>query len=307
MKGVIKMRKYLVHLIFSLILVFSLTGMAYADSSHDSTGSATATANANATGGNATAYGGQGGSGGSAYATIQRGAIENYNTNFVSNSNKIDNKNTNTNMNWNSQSQKQQQKQSQKQSQGQNNDQNISPSQSVNVITPRDFLGVPAPADVKLIPYTGTPNSLYSESTAPWLFAPKWTKDMVDRLKTCYFGCDTEVVQIGSAGSSSSFVIGKGSQVLAIIYVSADNPGRLWGNVANKALELGAAKVEMLKFISSFKMKSTGASFYVGGGLSTVYGAGEDKAVAGSAGIGFGTATAQAIESAKAAFVLYSK
>ncbi|MCZ7405026.1 MAG: hypothetical protein O8C67_08860 [Candidatus Methanoperedens sp.] len=115
-------------LLFALFVILALSGMAFADPP----GSATATIDmtnsgaggsilspsATATGGT----GGTGGAGGSATATIEKGAIDNkntntnLNTNLNSNTNKMDNKNTNTNIQGQQQGQMQGQSQSTKNS-----------------------------------------------------------------------------------------------------------------------------------------------------------------------------------------------
>jgi hypothetical protein len=171
------------------------------------------------------------------------------------------------------------------------------------VISERDFLGNPLPANVNLINYTGPYRSLYV-GLAPWELATVWNADNLKGFDTCFWGCSTKVSAMMTAKESKSFKIGKGKRVLAIVIATGTDPMAMWGNVATEAMKRGATSVELKSMISKFKTTSTGASFYLSGGISAVRGDGT-QAVAGSSGIGFGTASAETIEMVSAVFVLY--
>jgi hypothetical protein len=84
--------------------------------------------------------------GGTANATIQKGAIQNSNSNLNVNTNVFSAENTFKPVNTNKQSQEQGQVQGQVQGQKQsvNNGQNISPAQEITISTPQNLLGLPS-------------------------------------------------------------------------------------------------------------------------------------------------------------------
>jgi hypothetical protein len=292
--------------------VFAVPGFACSSPPVDP-GTATATATATntntitntANGGNGYGgAGGQGGQGGNATATIQKGAIDNtnLNTNLNMNSNTIQRgavENNNSNTQRQNQDQKQRQNQSQQQAATANNSGNAQ-----TLISERDFLGNPMPANTNLINYSGPYRSLYA-SLAPWEFAGYWNADNLKGFDTCYWGCSVQVSSLMTAKESKSFKMGKGKKVLAIVIAKASDPLAMWGNVANEALKRGATSVEARSIVSTFKTKSTGASFYLSGGISAIRNDG-GQAVAGASGIGFGTASAETIETVSAVFILYT-
>lgn len=186
--------------------------------------------------------------------------------------------------------------------------QTIAPS--FNVEEKRDFVNLPSPSNVDLLPFVGDMSYLYTENTLPWTYKKTWERIDVAEMDRCFWGCQTNWQPFQASKERIKTHIltvvdnYQPEEAIGMIVAQAGNPGELWANVAMLALDKGATKIQLKRMALVQKNKASGASFYIGGGLSVVND-GDDKATAGSSGIGFGKAVTEPVEGIKAVFVVY--
>lgn len=287
--------------IFVSLVLFAPPAMA--DSSHDNTGSATATA---------TAYGGDGGN---ANATIQKGAIENHNSNLNLNSN--ENRNTNLNTNRQAQGQLQGQLQGQMQGQAISDSANNSAFNQQNILVEKPDRGLIAVSGYQTpgqLEYRGPyGRGIYHDAT-PWTRKSTWTAADVKKLPSCFFGScgDITVVKFRELSASEKFEVAKATNFQPVGMIidqggNGDTPAHIWGDVANEILGMGGTVITVDKYSVTFANKSTGWNVGIGGGVSATNNGEANYGGSVGGGTGIGSVTTAPVERCGIVVMVFAK
>lgn len=285
--------------VFAAVMIVLLVSVpAFADSTHSPSAQATggsATINAGAVQNNPRFENNIGNGFGNfsprAEATIERGAVQNYNANIGINR------------------QSQIQGQMQVQGQSMNNAQTIAPSQEVTIINPDPKRELPvfqtyqAPG---MIEYRGPYKDGILGKAKPWKLANMWHRSVLEGMTSVWDSAKCKMYPVATRDEATENLAVKSSQdpVVAYFECSAKSDFELWGLVGTMALKAGARSIEELAYSVTFSNKASGFNLGFGGGVSVV-GNGNNDHTGGSVGggTGFGSVTTEPIEKVNAIFV----
>jgi hypothetical protein len=269
---------------------------------------------------NATAQGGQGGQGGS--ATIQKGAVTNDNNVNVGNgignfspsakSEATIERGAVQNTNSNRQEQAQHQTQQQGQKQSQNNNQTVAPVQTTQISQvyeeKRELPNIPTGLAPSMFAYRGPFEKGVFDLVQPWTDTEKWTQEILNGFPSSFFGTDVTVAKYLKRDATTQFsIVSSSSKPLAcLILAASDNPLVLWKKVATAAMEeCGATEVKVIKYRVTFSNKASGWNIGLGGGVTAINGGNDNYGGAVGGGTGFGSVESTPVEKCQAAFAAY--
>lgn len=171
----------------------------------------------------------------------------------------------------------------------------------------RELPGIVTGPVAPVVAYKGPFKKGVAGDVKPWVLIKDWDASTIAGFYSAFDGASCNVYKTTSNEypATEKLTAGKiAKPVIAIIQCNAENDNELWGDVATKALAVGATAVEEAAYAVMFASKAKGWSFGIGGG-ATVIGRDIDDNKGGAVGGGIGMSSVEAypVEKIKAIFL----